>query len=232
MIASVSGLVAAIGPDSAVVEVGGVGLQVSCAPGTLASLRQGERVTLATSLVVREDSLTLYGFADDDERQVFELVQTVTGIGPRLAQAMLAVHSPDALRRAVMTEDLVALTKVPGVGRKGAQRIVLELKDRIGPPRGGTGTGSAAVHTRAPAASDWQGQVHAALLGLGWTARDADEAVSVVATQIMDGQVVDGQVVDGQTSDGQTSDAQTIDITDVPDISVLLRAALRSLSRA
>ncbi len=220
MIASVSGRVASIGADSVVVEVGGVGLQVSCAPGTLASLRPGELVTLATSLVVREDSLTLYGFADDDERLVFELVQTVTGIGPRLAQAMLAVHSPDALRRAVMTEDLVALTKVPGVGRKGAQRIVLELKDRIGPPRGGTG--SAAVHTRTLAASDWQGQVHAALLGLGWTARDADEAVSVVATQIMDGQIMDGQ----------TLEAQTIDITDVPDISVLLRAALRSLSRA
>jgi len=217
VIASVSGRVAAIGPDSAVVEVGGVGLQVSCAPGTLASLRPGELVTLATSLVVREDSLTLYGFVDDDERQVFELVQTVTGIGPRLAQAMLAVHSPDALRRAVMTEDLVALTKVPGVGRKGAQRIVLELKDRIGPPRGGTGTGSPGVRTRVPEASDWQSQVHAALIGLGWTGRDADEAVSVVATQILDGQIVD---------------AQTIDITDVPDISVLLKAALRSLSRA
>jgi Holliday junction DNA helicase RuvA len=151
----------------------------------------------------------LYGFADDDERQVFELVQTVTGIGPRLAQAMLAVHSPDALRRAVMTDDLVALTKVPGVGRKGAQRIVLELKDRIGPPRGGAAAtgGPQAGATSAWSAGDWQGQVHTALIGLGWTARDADEAVSVVAAEI-------------------------IDITDVPDIAVLLKAALRSLSRA
>jgi holliday junction DNA helicase RuvA len=214
MIASVSGRVAALSPDGAVVEVGGVGLLVSCAPGTLAALRLGEHTTLATSLVVREDSLTLYGFADADERGVFELVQTVTGIGPRLAQAMLAVHSPDQLRRAVMTEDLVALTKVPGVGRKGAQRIVLELKDRLGPPRGTTSSQA----TRAAAATsgaDWQGQVHAALLGLGWNVRDADEAISVVAGELAD----------------QTAD-QAADPAEPPDVGALLKSALRSLSRA
>lgn len=209
MIASVSGRVASIGPDSVVVEVGGVGLQVSCSLGTLASLRPGEITTLATSLIVREDSLTLYGFADADERQVFELVQTVTGVGPRLAQALLAVHSPDALRRAVMTEDLVALTKVPGVGRKGAQRLVLELKDRLGPPRGGHSGDSVDLTVPRTPGGEWQGQVHTALIGLGWTVRDADEAISVVAAEV-------------------AADADEA----TPDVPALLKAALRSLSRA
>ena len=133
MIASVNGRVAAVSPDGAVVEVGGVGLSVQCTPGTIARLQVGETARLSTSLVVREDSLTLYGFADDDERSVFETVQTVSGVGPRLAQAMLAVHTPDALRRAVAAEDLTALMKVPGVGKKGAQRLVLELRDKLGP---------------------------------------------------------------------------------------------------
>ena len=132
MIASVRGTVAALGPDGAVVEVGGVGLAVSCSPGTLARLRVGEAARLATSLVVREDSLTLYGFADDDERALFELLQTANGVGPKLAQTMLAVHPPRELRRAIATSDLATLTKVPGIGRKGAERIVLELRDRIG----------------------------------------------------------------------------------------------------
>ncbi len=136
MIAFVAGRVAALAPDGAVVEVGGVGLSVQCTPGTLARLRVGEAAQLPTSLVVREESLTLYGFADDDERTVFELLQTASGVGPRLAQAMLAVHPPDALRRAVATEDLGALMLVPGIGKKGAQRIVLELKDRLGAVRG------------------------------------------------------------------------------------------------
>ena len=108
----------------------------------------GEDAQLATSLVVREDSLTLYGFADEDERTVFELLQTASGVGPRLAQAMLAVHTPDDLRRAVATDDLVALTRVPGVGRKGAQRIVLELHDRLGSPLGTAPAGRARSGTR------------------------------------------------------------------------------------
>ena len=134
MIAHLSGSVAGVSPDGAVIDVGGVGLRVQCTPGTLASLKLGEPARVATSLVVREDSLTLFGFGTDDERNVFELLQTASGIGPRLALAMLAVHSPDALRRAVAAEDIKALTMVPGVGNKGAQRIILELKDRLGAP--------------------------------------------------------------------------------------------------
>src|SRR5712671_8177871 len=134
MISHLRGTVAGVAPDGAVIEVGGVGMRVQCTPGTLATLRPGERARVATSLVVREDALTLFGFAADDERDVFELLQTASGVGPRLALAMLAVHSPDALRRAVTAEDVKTLTMVPGIGNKGAQRIVLELRDRLGPP--------------------------------------------------------------------------------------------------
>ena len=143
MISHLAGTVTGIAPDGAVIEVGGVGLLVQCTPATLATLRTGARARVATSLVVREDALTLYGFAADDERDVFELLQTASGVGPRLALAMLAVFTPDALRRAVAAEDVTALTQVPGIGRKGAQRIVLELAARrramarAGPGRAG-----------------------------------------------------------------------------------------------
>jgi Holliday junction DNA helicase RuvA len=179
VIASVSGRVAAVAPDAAVVEVGGVGLAVSCAPATLASLRVGEQATLATALVVRETELTLYGFADADEKEVFEALQTAAGVGPRLAQAVLAVHRPDDIRRAVATEDLNALVKVPGIGKKGAQRIVLDLKDRLGPP---LGTGTAAVP--APRAEQWQDQLRAALTSLGYGLREADDAVAALAPTV------------------------------------------------
>ena len=132
MIASVNGRVAAVSPDGAVVEVGGIGLAVQCTPGTIARLQVGEQARLATSLIVREDSLTLYGFADDDERQLFELLQTANGVGPRLAQAVLAIHPPREVRRAVSMGDLKALMQVPGIGKKGAERLVLELRDRLG----------------------------------------------------------------------------------------------------
>src|SRR5262245_62134266 len=138
MIASVRGRVASVSPDGAVVEVGGVGLQVICTPGTIASLGVGEQARLATSLIVREDSLTLYGFADDDARGLFELLQTASGVGPRLAQAVLAVHAPDVVRKAIATGDIATLTRVPGIGKKGAERLVLELRDRIGPDRKST----------------------------------------------------------------------------------------------
>lgn len=182
MISSVQGRVASVSLDSAVIEVGGVGLTVQCTPATSAGLRVGQAAMLATSLVVREDSLTLYGFADDDERQVFDLVQTVSGIGPRLAQQMLAVHSPDALRTIVATEDLAALTKVPGIGRKGAQRIVLELKDRLT----GVAAGPSGPTSALPSGS-WQADVHAALIGLGWNVREADDAVSQVSSEVARG---------------------------------------------
>jgi holliday junction DNA helicase RuvA len=206
MIAFVSGPVAALAPDSAVVEVGGVGMAVQCTPATLAALRLGEQARLATSLVVREDSLTLYGFADDDERQVFELLQTASGVGPRLAQAMLAVHSPDALRLAVARDDEKALTAVPGIGKKGAQRLLLELKDRLGAPIGTGATPTAA----AAAPPEWRDQLHAALVGLGYQPREADDAVAAVGPQ------AEAAVAQGAA----------------PDVSALLRAALKTLNRA
>ena len=175
MIATLRGRVVSVRLDSAVLEVGGVGLLAYATPGTLAGLRAGEQGELATSLVVREDSLTLYGFADADERDVFEAVQTVSGVGPRLALAMLAVHTPDGLRRAVAQEDLAALQRVPGIGRKGAQRIVLELADRLGAPSG-TGPGQ----TAPAAATDRRGEVVEALVGLGWNVRAAEDAVTTV----------------------------------------------------
>ncbi|GGQ40677.1 Holliday junction DNA helicase RuvA [Actinomadura coerulea] len=201
MIAFVSGRVAAAGPDGAVIDVHGVGLSLQCSPATLAGLRVGEQARVPTSLVVREDSLTLFGFADDDERTVFELLQTASGVGPRLALAMLAVHSPNALRRAVSTEDVTALTKVPGIGKKGAQRIVLELRDRLGGPVGDDGG-----DLRAPArAEPWRQQVQMGLVNLGWSAKDADSAVDAVAAEL-----------DG----GET-----------PPVAALLRSALKKLSK-
>ena len=182
MIASVRGVVTAIAPDSAVIEVGGIGLRIQCAPGTLAGLKSGVEARLATSMVVREDSLTLYGFAEDDEKHLFELLQTASGVGPRLAQAVLAVHQPDAVRRAIGGGDLAALTRVPGIGRKGAERLVLELRDRIGPV-GFAADGSAGVLV-----GEWQDQVRQGVLALGWTASQADQAVAAVAETI-DGEV-------------------------------------------
>jgi len=180
MIASVRGRVTAISPDGAVVEVGGVGLAVSCSPSTLATLRVGDEARLATSLIVREDSLTLYGFPDDDARSLFELLQTASGVGPRLAQAVLAVHAPDVVRKAIATGDAVTLTRVPGIGKKGAERLILELRDRIGPVGGG-GDGAMSLPV---AGITWQDQVRQALVGLGWTATQADQAVSVVAADL------------------------------------------------
>lgn len=203
MIASVRGLVAALGPDGAVVEVGGVGLAVSCSPGTLARLRVGETARLATSLVVREESLTLYGFADDDERALFELLQTANGVGPKLAQTMLAVHPPREVRRAIATSDLAALTKVPGIGRKGAERIVLELRDRIGSIDGSDQSVSAGATVAAVA--PWRDQLTHALAGLGFSGGEASEAIEVVA----------GDVADGES----------------PNVSALLRRSIQLLGR-
>ncbi len=181
MIASLRGTVLRTGLDSVIVEVGGVGMLVHTTPATAASLRTGSTAALSTTLVVREESLTLYGFADDQEKAVFETVQTVSGVGPRLALAMLAVHSPDGVRLAVSSGDLAALTKVPGIGRKGAERIVLELRDTIGVPS------STAQVSDQPATGAWQGQVREALVGLGWSAKQADDAVDAVAPLSADG---------------------------------------------
>jgi Holliday junction DNA helicase RuvA len=183
MIASVHGRVAALGPDGAVIEVGGVGIAVSCSPATLARLLVGEAGRLATSLVVREDSLTLYGFADDDERGLFELLQTANGVGPKLAQTILGVHPPREVRRAIATSDLAALVKVPGIGRKGAEKIVVELRDRIGSISGSEGTGGLAGVT---AIAPWKDQVLHALAGLGFTGKEAAEAVEAVTAEATD----------------------------------------------
>jgi Holliday junction DNA helicase RuvA len=187
MIASVSGRVAAVGPDVAIVEIGGVGLALSCTPSTIAGLRVGEQASLSTALVVRETELTLYGFVDADEREVFEALQTAAGVGPRLAQAVLAVHRPDDVRRAVATEDLTALCKVPGIGKKGAARIVLDLKDRLGAPTGAgvSGTVISLPAARIPA---WEDQLRGALAGLGYSGREVDEALATVAEQAADGE--------------------------------------------
>lgn len=181
MIASVRGEVAAVGPDTAVVEVAGVGFAIQCAPATLARLRVGQPAQLATSMVVREDALTLYGFAETAERELFELLQTASGVGPRLALAILSVHSPRAVRQAIATSDTAALTRVPGIGKKGAERLVLELRDRIGP------VGDDAPAVLPGFGRAWQEQVQEALVGLGWSARDAQEAVGVVAADLPDG---------------------------------------------
>ena len=181
MIAFVKGPVAQVTLSSAVLEVGGVGLELICTPGTLATLRTGQVATLPTSLVVREDSMTLFGFLDEDEKAVFELVQTASGVGPKLAQAMLAVLSPDDLRRAVAADDVKTLTKVPGIGQKVAQRIILELGDRLGAPVGHSTTNGT------PRMADaWRDQVHQGLTGLGWPAREAERAVDAVADQAGD----------------------------------------------
>jgi Holliday junction DNA helicase RuvA len=203
VIAHLDGTVSALAPDGAVIDVGGVGLLVQCTPGTLAGLRLGARAKVATSLTVREDALTLYGFATEDERNVFELLQTASGVGPRLALAMLAVHGPDALRLAVASEDLTALMRVPGVGKKGAQRIVLELRDRLG--AAGEASGTRPGPPAGAAAAPWRDQVRAGLMNLGWAARDAEQAITAVEPELSGG---DGPV----------------------DVAAALRAALRRLS--
>ncbi|MFE4638141.1 Holliday junction branch migration protein RuvA [Streptomyces sp. NPDC056773] len=208
MIAFVSGPVAALAPTLAVIEVGGVGMAVHCTANTLAGLRTGEPARLATSLVVREDSLTLYGFADDDERQVFELLQTASGVGPKLAQAMLAAHSPDALRVAVSVGDEKALMAVSGIGKKGAQKLLLDLKDKLGAPLGSSGM-VGAQRAAASGPAPWSEQLSAALIGLGYAPRDADEAVSAVTPQ------AEAAIASGGSAP-------------VPQ---LLRAALQSLNR-
>ena len=176
MISSVRGEVLEIGLDHAVVEVGGVGFAVQATPATLAGLRRGEQSRLATALVVREDSLTLFGFADDEERELFGLLQTVSGIGPRIALATLAVLAPDALRRALVDGDTATITRVPGIGRKGAERLVLELRDKVVAPA----TAPAAVPIASNGANPRRDQVVEALVGLGFTAKPAEQAVDGV----------------------------------------------------
>lgn len=199
MIASVTGRVGHAWLDRLVVEVGGVGLLVHTTPAVAAALRVGERADLATTLVVREDSLTLFGFTEVGERDMFETLQTVSGVGPRIAMAMMSVLSPDEVRVAIGTEDLKTLQKVPGIGRKSAERLVLELRDKVGAVTGAESAGGAAMAP--PGARGARDEVAEALVGLGYSARQADDAVTRAS--------VDGDL----------------------DVSTLLRAALRELGR-
>ncbi|GAA2184358.1 Holliday junction branch migration protein RuvA [Brooklawnia cerclae] len=183
MIAQLTGKPAALGPNWVVLDVGGVGFRVQCTPVTAAGLRPSESATLATSLIVRQEALTLYGFASASERDVFELLQVASGVGPRIALAALSVLTPDQLARAIQAEDLAALTKVPGIGRKGAEKIVVELRDRV-----------ASLVTepddrpRVASLADepWRAQVSAGLQGLGWSQRDAEQACDRVAALVDD----------------------------------------------
>jgi len=198
MISLINGVVRSIGLDRAVVEVGGVGLAVSITSSTSAQLNLGAPVQLFTSLVVREDSLTLFGFLDEDSRSAFELVQTVSGIGPKVALAILGAHSPQSLAVAIAQEDIKAIERVPGIGRKGAQRLILELKGKI------TDFGTADhKQTHQPV---WREQLTSALISLGFTAKDSDAAITSVVAQYADNGI----------------DAQNVDISE------LLKAALQS----
>jgi Holliday junction DNA helicase RuvA len=207
VISFVEGEVVSIAPEGAVVLVGGVGLLVHCNPDTLAELTTGQPARLHTTLIVREDSLTLYGFGTEDERVVFEVAQTASGVGPRVAMAMLATHRPGTLRTIFATQDVKALTLVPGIGPKGAQKLLIELKGRLGPaekiPAGRNG------EPAAPGVAPWRGQLLEALTGLGWTARDAESALADVEPLAAEAE-----------SRGES-----------PQLPVLLRAALRSMRR-
>lgn len=207
MIASLTGTVTHVTLERAVLDVGGVGYLVHATPGTLAGLRVGERAQLHTTLVVREDSMTVFGFAEADEREVFETAQSVSGVGPRIALAMLAVLTPDALRRAVASEDLAALRRIPGVGPKSAQRLVLELSGKLGAPASDA-AGTAVPDAPPVAAGDpARDQVVEALVGLGWAAKVAQETVDRVLADAGDDGPAGGPI----------------------DVAATLRAALRSL---
>jgi Holliday junction DNA helicase RuvA len=202
MISLINGVVRSIAPDRAVVEVGGVGLAVSITSQTSTQLNIGAPVQLFTSLVVREDSLTLFGFLDEESRSAFELVQTVSGIGPKVALAILGAHSPQSLAVAIAQEDIKAIEKVPGIGRKGAQRLILELKGKI------SDFGSSDhKQFHQPV---WREQLTSALISLGFTAKDSDAAINVVIAQYADSGL----------------DAKNVDISE------LLKAALQSGRRS
>ena len=206
MISFVKGTIVSAVVDHVVVDVGAVGLHVLCTPAVATSLHMGDRVELRTSLIVREDAWTLYGFLEDEERGIFEQVQTVSGIGPRIALALLGTLSPDELRNAVSSKDESALMSVSGIGRKGAQRLILELADRLGPARSIVGGTTSTITS-----GGWRSAVSAGLMSLGWSAKEADAAVGAL----------DGELV--ESADAQGDDA---------DVSVLLKAALRGLDRS
>lgn len=206
MIASITGTVRSLGPSAAVLDVNGVGMLVQCTPGTLARLQLGEPATVSTSLVVREDSLTLFGFATDDERELFELLQSASGIGPKVAQAVLATLPPRDVRAAIALGDIAVLTRVPGIGKKGAERMVLDLRDKVSMLSAADGA-APPVEAVAPVAP-WRDQLLGALTGLGWSTAESEDAVTTVESQAQEALEQTGRV----------------------EVAVLLRAALRALS--
>ena len=175
MISLVNGVVRSIGSEKIVVEVGGVGLAVSVTSQTGSQLNIGVPVQLFTTLIVREDALTLFGFLDEESRSTFELVQTVTGIGPKVALAIMGSHSPQTLAAAIAQEDISAIEKVPGIGRKGAQRLILELKGKI------TDFGNAPRSSHHQPV--WREQLTSALVSLGFSAKDSDAAINSVVAE-------------------------------------------------
>ena len=176
MIASISGKVLETRIDGLVINVGGVGMFVLCAPDLVASVKVGQEIFIYTSLIVREDSLTLFGFETTASRELFELVQSVSGFGPKLAFTILSAMAPEEFKYAIASEDVNRLKQTPGVGAKGAQRLVLELKDRIG---------SAALTSQNTTGTQiWKQQLEQGLVGLGWSTKDAHKAISAVESEI------------------------------------------------
>jgi len=179
MIAQLVGRVTALEGAGAVVNVGGVGFSVLCPPQTLAGVSIGDDIGWYTSLIVREDSLTLYAFAAEPERACFDIVRLASGIGPKIALAVVAVLGPTGLADAIRREDLSALIRVPGIGRKGAQKMVIELKEKV-PVLIAAG----ATPGDAPSQAAWRDQVIGGLQGLGWSAKDAESAADAVAPMV------------------------------------------------
>ncbi len=176
MISLVNGVVRSISLDKVIVEVGGVGLSLAVTQKTSAHLNIGVQVQLFTTLVVREDALTLYGFLEDGDRALFELVQTVSGIGPKVALSIVSALSPSQLAIAISREDISAIEKVPGIGRKGAQRLILELKGKL------TDFGTSSKSDRHQPV--WREQLTSALVSLGFNAKDSDAAISQVVARL------------------------------------------------
>lgn len=176
MIASLRGVVASVNLNSAVVEVGGVGILVHLTGRHAQTLRVGAIATLSTSLLVREDSLTLFGFESESERSLFELLQTVTGIGPKVAQSALSAFEVEALTVAIATENFAFLEKIPGLGKKGASRLVLELKEKVQ-------SGTNSLHS---VQGVWRDQLVEALTGLGFSTRESNDVIEQVHQEFPD----------------------------------------------
>jgi Holliday junction DNA helicase RuvA len=174
MISSLTGEIQHIGTDSAVIAVGGVGYMFSASPTTLSALRLGQDISVQTLLLIRDDNPVLYGFGTADEREIFETMMTVSGIGPRIALAVLSVFHPDEVRQSIDQQDDKAFTKVPGIGPKSARRIILELSGKLVPREEPDATAAGIARGAEPA---WKEQVQQALMGLGWSEKDAIKGI-------------------------------------------------------